>query len=143
TEEQLHGHYISPADLRASPGFEQLLDEARIIQMRDREKGMQQLSPTQKKAEEVSTRLVLFDKLCQNNPPSRPRTHQHEDPFHIVALDKVPGGGWFSLGDIKAMRNNRAKWTEVMQDRLARTPQLYIKPEYQDDLRRFQQHLKS
>jgi ABC-type transport system involved in cytochrome c biogenesis permease subunit len=144
TEEQLHGKYISPADLRSSKGLWNLIEEARKIRDKDSEKAQQLMSPEQRKAEEVVERLVRFDSICQNNPESAPRrTRQHEDPFHFVALDRVPGGGWFSISQLKEMSQDGKQWEQVMQERLAHAPQLYIKPERLEALRQFQQQIKS
>jgi ABC-type transport system involved in cytochrome c biogenesis permease subunit len=144
TEEQLHGKYISPADLRSSPGLWKLIEEARAIREKDREKAQQLMNPEQRKAEEVVERLVRFDSICQNNPETAPRSaRQHEDPFQFVALDKVPGGGWFSISQLKEMSRDGKKWEQVMLERLAHAPQLYIKPERVEALHQFQQQIKS
>ena len=45
TEQRVHGKYISPADLRESPGFKQLIDEARMIEMKDRVELARQVGP--------------------------------------------------------------------------------------------------
>jgi ABC-type transport system involved in cytochrome c biogenesis permease subunit len=154
TPEQLQGKYIAPADLRASSGFKQLLDKARAIRMRDPDKATQSMSPEERKAEEVYGRLELFDNITQSDPYQAGRM-RHEDPLHLVALDKVPSGPWFSLGEIrevlaerhdlkdKGMTGESPKWSELMLDRLSRTPQLYISPQRQEALKQFQQEIKS
>ena len=68
TDQQLHGKYIAPVDLRTSPGFSKLLEEAESIRKNDEEKAQQLFSPAQRKAEEVAHRLTLFDSIAQNNP---------------------------------------------------------------------------
>jgi ABC-type transport system involved in cytochrome c biogenesis permease subunit len=145
TDQQLHGKYIAPVDLRTSPGFSTLLDEAETIRKNDEEKAQQLFSPAQRKAEEVAHRLMLFDSIAQNNPASRPRERQYKDPMHVVALDRVQGGAWFAVGELRQLENaNGGKvWTDLLSDRLAHMPQLYIAPERQQALREFQQQVKN
>ncbi len=143
TEEQKHGKYISPADLRSSPAFFTLLTDAQEKRRQDPEKATHIMSPEMRKAEEVSGRLELFDQISQNNPVAARRQRQHPDPFHFVALDKVPGGAWFAIGDLRESERDPDKWREEMHERLAHAPQLYIKPEIMDALRKFQEEVKS
>jgi ABC-type transport system involved in cytochrome c biogenesis permease subunit len=62
-ETQLNGKYISPADLRESPGFVRLLHEAAQRRKEDREKAHFSMSKEQLKAEEVKDRLIRFDAI--------------------------------------------------------------------------------
>ncbi|HEV3263133.1 MAG TPA: cytochrome c biogenesis protein CcsA, partial [Gemmataceae bacterium] len=64
TEQQLKGKYISPADLRGSPGFDELLRTAVDVRKKDPEKAHFSLSTAQLKADEVAHRLAHFDHLC-------------------------------------------------------------------------------
>src|SRR5437867_3924854 len=61
---QLHPKHVSPADLRASPDFEQLLADATKTRRADPEKAHFQLTTEQLKAEEVVRRLTLYDSIC-------------------------------------------------------------------------------
>jgi ABC-type transport system involved in cytochrome c biogenesis permease subunit len=168
TEEQLHGKYVSPDELRRSESFKKLIDQADEIREGDREKASHLMTPNQRKAEEVAGRLVLFDSISQNNRVQG-RRKQQPSPFQFAALDRVPGGAWFALDvlaecrmDLEDNRRSRAahgkapanslpgdqdmdtpaKWREAMKERLARTPQLYIKPEIKTALDEFQKEVK-
>jgi ABC-type transport system involved in cytochrome c biogenesis permease subunit len=151
TQEQRYGKYISPADLRTSKGFQELLAQAMEEHRKDAEKASQNMSPEMRKAEEVNGRLELFDSIAQNNPPGGRRMEAHPDPFRFVALDRVAGGALFSRGELVDIEKdpNQAegvdpgKWREEMKDRLGRDPHLYIKPELQQRLRQFQDDLKA
>jgi ABC-type transport system involved in cytochrome c biogenesis permease subunit len=154
TEEQLHGKHVAPADLRDSPGFKKLLQQTRSIRMRDGDKATQLMSPEERKAEELAARLDQFDSITQSEPSTRSRM-RHEDPMRFVALDQVPSGAWFSLGEIReimadqremnerGLHDESPKWSMLMLERLSRTPQLYISPERQDALRQFQDEIKA
>jgi ABC-type transport system involved in cytochrome c biogenesis permease subunit len=146
TEDQLHGKFIAPADLRSSPGFRKLIDDA--SQQREMYKdgdAMKVLTPLQRKAEEVASRLQLFDTVSQNTPviDGKPRQQMPRDPLGVVALDKVPSGAWFSVGELRAIQQDPERWRKAMQERLAQTPQVYLSPERQEDLRRFQDEIKA
>jgi ABC-type transport system involved in cytochrome c biogenesis permease subunit len=148
TQEQLHGKYVSPEELRKSKAFWQLLREAEEIELADRERAGSIMSQLQHKAREVFGRLTLFDNISQNHPPQwanpRPwREADHPDPLHFVILDHVASGGWFSLWDMGRYESEPTHWQEDMRDRLSRSPQLYIDPERQKTLSAFQQKIKS
>src|SRR5262249_45609816 len=68
TEEERNGKYIAPADLRRSPDFKALIDEAEEIRNQDADKAMQLMNPLQRKAEEVAGRLHRYDTISQKNP---------------------------------------------------------------------------
>ena len=70
TEGQLKGKYISPADLRRSPAFDELLKTAAAVREKDPEKAHFSMSTAQLKAEDVAHRLAHFDNLC-GRPVSR------------------------------------------------------------------------
>jgi ABC-type transport system involved in cytochrome c biogenesis permease subunit len=148
TQDQLHGKYVSPQELRKSKAFWQLLREAEEIKLDDRERAGSLMSPLHHKAQEVFDRLTLFDNISQNHPPQwaspRPvRDGDRPDPLHFVILDHVASGGWFSLGDLKSYESEPGRWRQDMRDRLARSPQLYIDPARQKTLSAFQQKIKS
>jgi ABC-type transport system involved in cytochrome c biogenesis permease subunit len=146
TQEQLHGKYVSPQELRKSKAFWQLLREAEDIEREDRERAGSLMTQLQHKAQEVSGRLTLFDNISQNHPPQwaslRP-VRERPDPWHLVVLDHVSSGGWFSVGDLRSYESEPARWQEDMRDRLSRSPQLYIDPARQKTLFAFQQKIKS
>jgi ABC-type transport system involved in cytochrome c biogenesis permease subunit len=146
-EKHKDGKHVAPADLRNSPGFHALIDSAAAKRKQDPEKAQHNMSPEERKAEEVAGRLVEFDAITQR-PPDSARGQRQPDPLHFVALDRVASGGWFSLGQLRDMvqepGDHPEKWMIVMYDRLARTPQLYIakEPEQIAALEKFQQQIK-
>ncbi|MFN4259744.1 MAG: cytochrome c biogenesis protein CcsA [Gemmataceae bacterium] len=89
------------------------------------------------KALELDTTIEQVVEQLEN------RVSKHPDPFHYVALDRVPYSAWFSIGELQRCQNNREHWEELMRDRLSDKPQLYISPERQADLRRFQERIKA
>lgn len=139
TAEQLYGRYISPSDLRDSPGLKQLLGEAARISDQDREKASQRMTPEQHKAREVAQRLSLLDSITQRDSGQGMR---HEDPFHVAVLDPVHSGPWFSFGELRQIKDNDKQWYNLIYERLSRTPQLYIGPEQQHALEAFQAQIK-
>jgi ABC-type transport system involved in cytochrome c biogenesis permease subunit len=64
------------------------------------------------------------------------------DPLHLVILDRA-GCAWFSLGQLRALRQQPRRWTELIQERIAEAPQRYLAPEDAAELRRFQDQLAS
>ena len=58
------GKYLSPAELRRSPGFDRLLDEVGRKRKELKGRAHLELSSEHLKAEEVGRRLLLFDALC-------------------------------------------------------------------------------
>jgi ABC-type transport system involved in cytochrome c biogenesis permease subunit len=56
--------YVAPADLRASPGFDELLATAVPIREADPEKAHFHLTSAQLKAEELAQRLATYDAVC-------------------------------------------------------------------------------
>ncbi len=147
TAAQLEGKYVSPEDLRRSEAFKRLLEQAEEIRERDSEKATQLMSPEQRKAEEVAGRLRLFDSVSQNNPPiwggAGKRPQHYPDPLLLVALDRVPGAAWFSPAELRRCQEDASAWRKVMQERLDRTPQLYINPERRKTLEQFQEAVKA
>lgn len=65
TEEQLHGKYVSPADIRNSAGMQKLLMEVGELHDKWRDKYSQHLTPLQRKAEEVWNRFRAYEKVSQ------------------------------------------------------------------------------
>ena len=148
TPEQLHGKYVAPADLRDSPGLKDLLKSAAVKHEQDKDKASQHMTPEENKAEEVAGRLVEFDSISQRDAGPNNEERHHEDPIHVAVLDRVASGAWFSLGELREMKQNPDRadgmWRSVMYKRLKVAPQLYIlKGEYQEVLQRFQEQLKA
>jgi ABC-type transport system involved in cytochrome c biogenesis permease subunit len=178
SDDQVHGKYVSPAELRASQGFDALLKSATRHRMEDPEKAHFKMPTEELKAEDVVRRLAAFDhvsgksstRLCTNawadghyvdlvelagkggrmgNTPEQVlafyenNARQNPDPFHLVGLDRVPGSAWFSSGEINACLRDKEKWQDMMRERLAEMPQLYINPESLQSLRKFQDQIKA
>jgi ABC-type transport system involved in cytochrome c biogenesis permease subunit len=153
-DEQLHGKYIAPADLRNSPGLLLLIEKIDLLRDQDSDKFMQYLAPEQNKAREVAGRLHQFDGIAQNSPPALKKRMGkgplHEDPLHVVVLDRVPGSAWLSLGQLRSVIENPAVWNAapgggmmmrgeaILAERLKATPQDYVNPEQRETLRQFQ-----
>jgi ABC-type transport system involved in cytochrome c biogenesis permease subunit len=186
TEEQKHGKYLSPADIRESASLQRLLMEVSELHEKWRDKYSQHLSPLQRKAEEVWNRFRAYERVSQGRVlvplgqlvgpqwaeatatvlqpgvgleqavkarmwasdlrrfrGSSPVTAiLQEDPFHLVALDKEPRSAWLSVGEIRACLLDPGVWSELLRDRLSRTPQRYIAPERQQALARFQKQIQ-
>jgi ABC-type transport system involved in cytochrome c biogenesis permease subunit len=145
--------YVSPSDMRSSPGLKKLLDSAEEKRKQDREKAQHLMSPEERKAEEVAGRLTEFDALSRKNLGVSGQRRRQTDPLHIVALDKVPSGGWFSIGELQDLveadktKENSADqnghWMAMLYERLKQVPQLYIgtDSEPMEALREFQGQL--
>jgi ABC-type transport system involved in cytochrome c biogenesis permease subunit len=82
--------------------------------------------------------VAALEKKLRKNP----------DPFHFVALDRVPGSAWFSLGELRAcmqdpaLRSDPPQWRDFMKERLSEMPQQYISPEREHSLREFQEQVR-
>ena len=159
TQEQLHGKYVSPNELRNSEAYKRVVEQTEEIMRDDQEKASQLMSAEQRKAQEVAGRLVEYDSVSQDTVGNGPGPRHHDCPIHLVALDQVRGGGWFSLDEVQdCLRDemtraqftseqrkqmDESRWQFIMKDRLADSPQLYIKPEAAEALREFQEHVKN
>jgi ABC-type transport system involved in cytochrome c biogenesis permease subunit len=62
--EKVDLQYVSPADLRSSPGFDELLASVVPIREADPEKAHFHLTSAQMKAEELARRLAAYDAVC-------------------------------------------------------------------------------
>jgi ABC-type transport system involved in cytochrome c biogenesis permease subunit len=145
SEEEIHGKYLSPAQIRNSPSLMQWLREGRAKRMKDPQKAEQLMTPEERKAAEVEQRLMTFDSLTQGDPVTTlPKTKfKPEDPLQVVALDRVAGAPWFSLGQLRQLQAEPTQWTMIMRDRLRAQPLRYLKPEHRDALLAFQAHIKA
>jgi ABC-type transport system involved in cytochrome c biogenesis permease subunit len=140
------GKYVAPSDLYESPNFIRLCSEDDQLRREYGEKAQHAMSPEQRKAEEVEERLINYFGITQRLPEKLPQELRTQevppDPFHFVALDRVKGGGWFSVGQLKDIQNHPEKWHDEMRKRVAETPQRYVPPDCQAELEQFQAHLK-
>lgn len=147
TPDQLYGKYAAPAELRRSPAFRRLLQEAEALEDRFRDKATQYMSQEQRGAREVAGRLFLFDSVSQNNPPvsggGLPLHGRRPSPFHFVALDRVPGAAWLSISELRDCCTNPKAWEALIRERSADTPQLYLSQPCRAALADFQRALQS
>jgi ABC-type transport system involved in cytochrome c biogenesis permease subunit len=146
--EWIHGKYVCPADLYESPAFMGLCREIEKLRREEGpEKASQFFSPEQHKADEAESRLGAYYAITQN-PPQMAEQFRPADPFHVVALDQVKGGSWFSITELKRFRDHAdapdspGSWQQEMRRRVSETPQRYLPPEYQQALEQFQAHMK-
>lgn len=128
SEEQRHGKFVSPRQLRESPGYARLLDTARELRAEDSDKGQHRMTPEQQKAEEVANRLMAFDNLARN-PLVKVGLRAPRDPVHFVQLDRVPASPWLSLGELEMLAKDPGRWNDVIGTRMLQSPQLYLSPE--------------
>jgi ABC-type transport system involved in cytochrome c biogenesis permease subunit len=147
TDEQRHGKYVSPAELRESPGLKKLLAGARSKRAEDREKAQHNMEPAEREAERVERRLGEYLAVSQVDASAFAEVGRMPDPFHFVILDRVPSGAWFSLAELRDLLRDESggRWQSLIYDRLAQTPQLYIdmNPQLVQALEHFQAQLKS
>jgi ABC-type transport system involved in cytochrome c biogenesis permease subunit len=145
TEDQIHGKYLTPAQVRNSPSLMKWLRESRAKRMKDPQKAEQLMTPEERKAGELEQRLLIFDSFTQGDPVTTvaKTKFKPDDPLHLVALDKVAGAPWFSIGQLTALSADPEQWVAIMRDRLRAQPLLYLKPEHRDALLAFQAHIKS
>ncbi len=145
TSEQIHGKYLTPAQVRNSPSLLGWLREARTKRLQDPQKADQQMTPEERKAQELEQRLLIFDSITQGNPmvmTGRPHLKPN-DPLHLTALDRVPGSPWFALGQMRQLLAEPAQWVDLMHERPKATPHLYLTAEHRQALERFQAHIKA
>lgn len=143
TPEQIHGKYLAPSQVRNSAAFRQLLMQVMRKREIDPQKAEQIMEPIERKAQELQSRLVHFDSITQGDPQtSSSMGHRKpEDQLQIVALDQIPLSPWFSLGQLREFITRPDLWQEEMFRRVTATPDLYLKPANQEELRVFQQHV--
>ncbi len=139
TEEERFGKYISPGELRRSPGFQRLCREADQLREEDPEHARAVMSNEQEQASEVRSRLQRYDAFSRNpfGNEGTPRD-QLNDPLNLVNLDRVAGSGWFSLGQLRAMLADEKAWPIMMLNRMIETPERYLSPNSQAELKKFQ-----
>jgi ABC-type transport system involved in cytochrome c biogenesis permease subunit len=140
------GSHVAPSDLYESPTFLRLCTEVGQLRRTEGDKAQHAMSPEQREAESVEGRLITYLSTTQRLPAGFPQELRPqglpEDPFNFVALDKVKGGGWLSIKQLHDIQENPDNWNRLMRERVAETPDRYIPPECQEDLKRFQAHLK-
>lgn len=142
TEEQLHGKYLSPKQVRNSKALHELLLAARGEQNKDPERGNQSFSPEMKKAQELNEQLRVYDALTQGDPMTNGQRHQKpESPIHLVALDRVANSPWLSLPDLVSCLGAKDAWRQLLDERMKATPHLYLAPQRQEALKQFQEQV--
>jgi ABC-type transport system involved in cytochrome c biogenesis permease subunit len=123
TKEHIRGSMISPRELRKSETVRQLLLKVREKQEDDSEKMQQLLTPLERKASEVNQRLSRFDAVSQNSPLTfhKAMPMRADDPIGIVALDRK-GGGWFSIGMLRLLKEEDDNHCKQLEHRAAQMP---------------------
>src|SRR5260370_1185084 len=104
TPEERRGRYVEPAALRASDRFRELARGTG---------GSPVVSPLEKKAEEVSKRLALYDRIRQGGQEGRQQGRVAGE-FGVVALDRH-GLTWFSLRGVQEYPRNPALWDAAIR----------------------------
>lgn len=139
-EDQLHGKYLSPKQVRNSKALREWLMTASQKRREDPERGSQYFTTEERKAEELAARLRMYDSFTQGDPIVQSRLgHQKpDDPLHFVALDKVPNSPWFSMGELEQCIKDPAAWRQLLVKRVQATPHLYLSPEHREMLLAFQ-----
>jgi ABC-type transport system involved in cytochrome c biogenesis permease subunit len=142
----VQGTHVAPSDLYESPTFLRLCTEVEELRMADRDKAQHAMSPEQREAEQVEERLITYLSVTQHLAATFPSELRPQglprDPFNFVALDRVRGAGWLSLKQLHDLKANPDKWHELMRERVAETPDRYLPPDCQEELKKFQDHLK-
>jgi ABC-type transport system involved in cytochrome c biogenesis permease subunit len=134
--DKVHGKYISPADLREF--------RARLVKAKDRPTAQlrEQLAPLEQQFDEAFGRLAAYDSVRQG--PVTSADERPRDPLAFVALDKVKGSPWFSVGDLRYVLKHPEAWQGVlMKDRVKDAPQMYVSPEHRRALEEFQASVKA
>jgi ABC-type transport system involved in cytochrome c biogenesis permease subunit len=169
------GRYVSPADLRGSPGFDRLVDRASQARKDFGVKAHFHLTEEELRAEETARRLTLYDALCgrastrlhrnalmgenfvelsrlaavENTTADEAlrrlerRSRRHPDPLRLAALDRAAGAAWFSRGELLMLREEPARWQEMLlvRQRQAEAPELYFNAECREHFREFQDRI--
>src|SRR5262249_1383903 len=65
------------------------------------------------------------------------------DPLRLVGLDRVPGSGWFSLGELRAMQKDPLLWSERLRLRQAEASRQYFAAEHLAKLRELQERIRA
>jgi ABC-type transport system involved in cytochrome c biogenesis permease subunit len=169
TNEQLYGKYLTPNQVRNSQTVRSLYLKGDKRRQGDAEKWQHNLETLERKAREVAERLFVFESIIPlESVPDitngiRRKADFSQDPFRLVLLDKVPGGSWMALGQVRDCLENRRGWTEhwasglqasentvnpliwqaVMETTFRRVPHLYLPPYGQEALQAFQQRMRN
>jgi len=159
--DKVHGKRISPMDLHNSVGFQRLVVEVNRKRQLDEERFQQQLEPLERKANSVNDRLRAYEQLTgsleSRGKPAGMRESRMmmADPVHYVALDKVPDSSWFSMGELRYMttvmrapmlsqeENAKLAWMDLLRERVALQPRLYLDETARKSLAEFQAALKA
>ncbi|MFT3880597.1 MAG: hypothetical protein QM703_13150 [Gemmatales bacterium] len=159
--DKVHGKRISPMDLHKSVGFQRLVVEVNRKRQLDEERYQQQLEPMERKANAVNERLRAYEMLTgsleSRGKPAGMRESRMlmADPVHYVALDKVPDSSWFSMGELRFMttvmrapmlsqeENANLAWADLLRERVALQPRLYLDETARKSLAEFQAALKA
>ncbi|MCS6977088.1 MAG: cytochrome c biogenesis protein CcsA [Gemmatales bacterium] len=169
------GKFVTPNDLRTSPGFDALLAEVARQRSARGGKAPQRLSATHLKAEEVAKRLTLYDavrgriitrlhdnSLIRGQFVSLSEFSGHDaeareemirrlegrvplaaNPLRLVCLRGVPGNWWLSVDDLRRLISEPSRWRQVLEQRLAEEPRVFLPPSYRTELEEFENAIRS
>ncbi len=164
------GKFVSPAELRSSPGFDKLLSQVADHRAADPSKAHFQMSVEERKAEQVIRRLVLYDAIrgrrvtrlhtnalvgqqfvtIPNSAAAEkarlgqePGNQKPLDPIHLIDLDKTDGSAWFSITELKMLRDDPTRWQVFLSRRIAENPHRYLSAKHQQSLVQFQGQVES
>lgn len=150
--EDLHGHFMSPNELRKFRKRLATLKKGNVEKYKDVTK------PIENQLGDVEMRLALYESIRGIDPygeetgddkkvadPRMKRgVEKPSDPFAFVALDAVEGSPWFSLADLRLISRDPNTWRDLyMAERVSKAPQLYISAEHQQALKEFQDKVKA
>ncbi len=134
TQEQLHGKYVTPKELR------QFRDRFRHADKQGRDVIDTLQQAAQSDLSETLQRLDAYDNLTRF--AAMKVRGKEIDLLSFVALDQVKGAPWFSIRQLQLLTAASENWTEEIRQRVKDAPQLYIPPDYQAALKEFQEHVK-
>lgn len=136
TEEQVHGKYISPSELIVFRHKYQRLRE--INESRHKEL----FRSLEREAGAAFHRLRIYHDIRKPAETANARMSNepltHVSPFAFVALDKVRNAPWFSIDELRLIKQLPRNWYVLMKQRVKDFPQLYLSPEHQAALEDFQ-----
>jgi ABC-type transport system involved in cytochrome c biogenesis permease subunit len=133
--EYLEAHFASPNELR------QFREGLFKLGERDLPRYEQIHKPLEQQLNETFGRLFVYEQIVQNVPPTS-ESGEYHDPLAFVALDKVAGSPWFSLGELRSLVHDAGAWEKILKERVEKTPQLYLSEEHQQVLQKFKDQLK-
>ncbi len=142
-EDQIHGKYMSPKRLKLFVNRLKRLEQddyTRYRQLTD--KVEEEILAIYNPHPVALGRLELYEQIRKTEITE----DEIEDylPFvSFVPLDKVPGTPWFSIPELRLVKQQPETWYELLKQRVRKTPHLYLDPEtHLKSLQEFQASLQ-